>query len=491
MKKSFVVLILILSGCCSAVVAQIDTTIAGMKDANKASPVTQNDPKIDSLPHSLEKAFVIRNIIFDGNKKSREAILLRELPFKKGDSILIKDIPTLFNVGKTQLMNLSLFHTANLSVEQFDPPYIDIRISVKERWYIWPFPYLKPVDRNLNQWLFEKGASVSRIDYGVKLLYDNITGNNDKLRFYFITGYTKQLSLGYQRPYIDKNMKWGINFQVALGKNHEVMYNTIDDKQQFIKTDDYLKNFFNTKLELSYRKAFYTTHYFGVGYQSFRYGDSVFLLNPDYLKTSGPRLKFGEIYYRLKYQNLDYNPYPTRGYAGEVMVSKQGFNNSMNLWQLTAKGVGYWQLGKQSFYSIGASGTVKAPFKQPYMNQQLLGYGDMFLRGYEYYIIDGVAGGFVNATLATRLTNFSFSIPRTKWFSPIPIPLKIYSKVFGNAGYVYNPHPGPTNRLPNKFLLGGGIGFDILTGYDFTLKVEFSFNHLGENGIYLQKKDIF
>lgn len=490
-KNSVLLFILILSGCFSAIHAQIDTTIAGLKNANTASPVTPEKINVDTLPYSLDSGFIIREIEFEGAKKTRDTIMLRELPFKKGNRILIREIPDLFNAGKTQLMNMGLFHTAEVTILRFDPPFVDIKVSVKERHYLWPFPYFKPVDRNLNQWLFEKGASTGRIDYGVKLLWDNITGNNDKLRFYFITGYTKQLSFGYQRPYIDNGMKWGMNFLVNLGKNHEVLYDTKDDKQQFVKTNDYLRNFFNANLEFTYRKKFYTTHYFGAGYQSARFGDTVFLMNPQYLKGPQHFLKYGFVYYRVRYQNVDYNAYPTRGYAGEIYASKQGFNNDMNVWQLTAKGVGYWQLGKQSFYSIGASGTVKAPFNQPYYNRQLLGYGDTYLHGYEYYVMDGVAGGILNATLATRLTNFSFSIPQTKWFSPIPIPLKIYGKVFANAGYVYDPNPGPTNHLSNRFLIGGGIGFDIFTGYDFTLKVELSVNHLGEKGIYLQKKDIF
>lgn len=490
LKNSFLLLILILSGCYTTLWAQTDTLPTGNKEINKASPVTQNDPGIDSLPHSLEKKFIIRNIIFDGNRKTRDTILLRELPFKRGDAISLKNIPELFELAKTRILNLDLFQKGNVSVLLFDPPYIDIRVEVIEKWYLLPLPYFKPVDRNLNQWLFEKGASTARIDYGVKLLWDNVTGNNDKLRFYFITGYTRQLSFGYQRPYIDKRQKWGINVQVDVGKNHEVLYNTLHDKQQFIKDSGFLRNFFDSKLEFSYRKRIYTTHYFGLGMHSLRLGDTVFRLNPNVLKRNGEQLKYGEIYYRMRYQNVDYTPYPTQGHAAEIYLSKQGFNNDMNVWQLNVKSIGYWRLGRLSYYSIGASGTIKVPFKQPYYNQQLLGYGDMFLRGYEYYVIDGVAGGFVNASLATRLTNFSFSLPFKRVF-PEPVPLKIYSKIFGNAGYVYNPRPGPTNKMPNRLLFGGGIGFDIFTVNNFTLKVEFSYNHLGENGIYLQKKDIY
>lgn len=482
--------ILIVSGKNQQILAQVDTTVGSKQDVNVASPVSANSFNQDSLPVLLDSAFIIRSIDMEGNKITRDLIIQRELPFKVGDTIRISQIPTLFNVAKTQIMNTSLFHESNLSVSQFDAPFVDIKITFKERWYLFPFPYFKPVDRNLNQWLFEKGASISRLDYGVKLLYDNVTGNKDKLKFYFITGYTKQISLGYKRPYIDKGLKWGFNFDVAIGKNHEVVYNTLDDKQVFLKTDDYLRNFFKGNFELTYRKAFYTTHHFGIGYQALRFGDSVFVLNPHFFKNNRHAVKFGEIYYNLSYQNLDYNPYPTKGHAGELRVSKQGFNNHVNVWQITAKGVGYWHLGKRSFYSLGAAGTIKAPFKQPFYNSQLLGYGDMFMRGYEYYVIDGVAGGFFNATLLQQLTDFKIHIPRTKWFTPRLIPLKIYGKVFGNAGYVHNPQPYQ-NRLPNKMLLGGGIGLDIFTMYDFTLKLELSFNHLGQNDIYLQKKDIF
>jgi len=104
--------------------------------------------------------------------------------------------------------------------------------------------------------------------------------------------------------------------------------------------------------------------------------------------------------------------------------------------------------------------------------------------------VDGVAGGLTNETLSRQLTNFSFHIPGTKWLTGRLIPLKIYGKVFGNAGYVYNPRPGD-NILPNTLLSGGGIGLDIFTSYDFTLKLEFSVNKLGQNGLYLQKKSMF
>ena len=491
-KKYSLWLLIIICNCIAAR-AQVNNVPQYQLDYAAISADTPNRSS-DSLTSPITDSVVrVRNIYFEGNKITRDIILLRELPFKKGDSILVKNIPELFARALTQLRNTALFSVTDLSIAivKIEEPDIDIKIQVKERWYLWVLPHLKPTDRNLNQWLFEKGASTGRLDYGIKLMYDNVSGNRDKLRFYFITGYTKQLRLSYYRPFIDKDLKWGIKTDISVGKNHEINYATAQNKQLFLKEpDDYTRNFFESKVEFTYRPALYTTHSFGFGYTSQKVTDTILKLNPDYLFNNAKSVRYPQIYYRLSYENLDYIPYPTKGYAAELEVGKSGINNKMNLWFLNVKGLGSWHLTPTTFYSVSALGSIKAPFKQPFYNTKMLGYNDFFLRGYEYYVVDGVAGGVVNATLATRLTNFSLNLPILKKYTSRLIPLKIYGKVYGNAGYVYNPQPG-SNSLTNRMLLGGGFGFDILTDYDFTLKIDFSFNQLGENGLYLQKKTLF
>lgn len=440
----------------------------------------------------LNRPFTIRNIVLTGNKRTRSVIILRELTFREGDSIHIAEFPSKFSEAQNRLMNTTLFHEVKIAVSKFDGYDVDVQVWVDERWYILPMPHLKPIDRNFSQWLFKEKASLKRVDYGIKLMMDNFTGNNDKLRFYFITGYTKQLMLSYHRPFIDKSMKWGMNFDLSIGKTHELNYNITDNKQDFLELKDksFARNFFKGKIEATYRPAFYTTHAFGMGYNYFRVNDSVIKLNPNFFAVPGNKIAYPELYYKLIYRNLDYNPYPTKGQALEFVFSRQGFGKDVNVTQLIAKGIKYWPINEKTFYSVGAAGTIKAPFKQPYYSSQLLGYGDTYMRGYEYYVIDGVAGGLVNATFAHRLANFKIHIPGTKWFTPRLIPLKIYGKTFGNAGYAYQKEPY-AQTLNNKLLFGGGIGIDIVTMYDFNLKIEWSFNQLGENGIYLQKKSTF
>ena len=162
----------------------------------------------------------------------------------------------------------------------------------------------------------------------------------------------------------------------------------------------------------------------------------------------------------------------------------------MNVWELSAKGSGNWHLTPRLFLNLNLYGGIRLPFQQPYVNQRFFGYGDVFMQGYEYFVVDGVAGGYLKTTLTRELLNFNIRVPKKKGKDPEYIPVRIFGKVFGNAGYVHNPKPG-NNFLSNTMLYSGGVGIDILTFYDVTFKLEYTFNQLGQNGLFLHRKTIF
>jgi outer membrane protein assembly factor BamA len=379
-----------------------------------------------------------------------------------------------------------------VAAKNFEGNKVNVLVTVKERWYLFPVPYLKPVDRNLNQWIVEQKASLSRVNYGIKVLYNNATGRNDKFRMLIASGYTRQLSFNYDRLYIDKRLKWGMKIGFGAGKNREANYNTIRDKQVFIKNENsYVRSFSNVFAELTYRRAIKTRHSFGIGYYTENVQDTIVALNPGYFKSGRNSTSFPSISYSMNYFDLDYIPYPTKGYAAQVSFSKSGINNSINIWQLHARGSGSWPVAPKMFFNLNVYGGIKLPFKQPYFNQRFLGYGDTFMQGYEYFVIDGVAGGYIKTTLTRELVNFNIRIPPLKKGKPAEhIPVRIFGKVYGNTGYVYAPEPGE-NLLSNKMLYSGGFGIDILTFYDVTFKLEWTFNQLGQNGIFIHRKSIF
>lgn len=449
-------------------------------------------PQQDSAMLEPGNDVIIGKIIITGNKKTKAGIILRELPFKEGYKFSLKTLLEKFEDARRQLMNTTLFHSVVVAINGFDRNTVDVIIDVKERWYIFPFPYFKPIDRNLNQWLVEQKASLDRVNYGVKLLYGNFTGRNDKLRVYLVGGYTKQISFSYDRLYIDKKMKWGMKMGINVGKNREVNYNTINDKQVFFKNSDtYIRKFNSSFFELTYRRAIKTRHSFGIGYGVEQVDDTVVALNPSYFKAGRKSIRFPEVYYNMTYYNLDYIPYPTKGYAADIFIGKKGFSRTNNVWELSVKGLGSWHLFHKTFFNLNAYGDIKLPFNQPYFNQRLLGYNDIFMQGYEYNVMDGVAGGYLKATIIRELFDFKIRIPPIKRGKEAEyIPFRIFGKMYGNTGYVHNPQPGE-NSLSNKMLYSGGFGIDIFTFYDVTFKLEWSFNQLGQNGLFLHRKTIF
>ena len=476
-KRKYYSLFFILMIACHFLMAQ--STITG-------------EIKDTTIVPSANSPVIVGKIEITGNKKTKESIILREIPFKSGQTYSLKELVEKFEIARRQLMNTTLFNSVIVAAKNIEGNKIDVSVEVKERWYLFPVPVFKPIDRNLNQWLVEQNASLDRVNYGIKLYYNNVSGKNDKLKLGLINGYTKQLSLSYDRLYIDARLKWGFKFSFAAGKNREINYNTINDKQVFLKDENnYVRNFTNANAELTYRKAIKTRHSFGISYAAEGIKDTIVSLNPSYFKSGRNSISFPGIYYNMTYYDLDYIPYPTKGYAAQVSISKNGFNNIIDLWQLHVKGSGTWPLSAKTFLNLNVYGGIKLPFKQPYFNQRFLGYGDVFMQGFEYFVIDGVAGGYLKTTVTRELLNFAIKTPAGKKGREAQrIPFRIFGKVFGNSGYVHAQQPGQ-NSLSNKMLYSGGFGIDILTFYDVTFKLEYSFNSLGQNGLFLHRKTIF
>src|SRR5690606_14845999 len=141
--------------------------------------------------------FLVGEIIIEGNTRTRPNILHRELPFRSGDSVTLTELVSSFEIARQQLMNTRLFNEVVVALRSFRGRIVDVNISVKERWYLFPLPYVKFVDRNLTEWANQK-FSTDRLNYGFKLTHYNFTGRNDKFKLWLITGYTKSAQFSYE-----------------------------------------------------------------------------------------------------------------------------------------------------------------------------------------------------------------------------------------------------------------------------------------------------
>ncbi len=450
-------------------------------------------PALTSLNDSIrpepvpDRPFKLGKIYIEGNKRTKPYIIARELPFKEGDSISLPELVDGFEIAHQQLMNTRLFNEAVVALKAFRGHTVDVSIQVKERWYIFPLPYLKPIDRNLSQWA-QQGYGTDRLNYGFKFTHYNFTGRNDKLRLWLITGYTKQFQFQYEQPYADKSLKHGYKVGFTYASSKEVNYNTLQNKQSFTDSIAAFKRW-NLNLEYLYRPALRTFHSVRLSYNNLEVDSQVLILNPKFFRDGNTRLAYPELSYTISHFHVDYIPYPLTGWMGEASITKRGISKETNMWQLGAKYIQSWQIGKKSYYHLQANGIFRYPFDQPFYNSQLFGYGDLYLRGLENYVIDGVAALLVRQTMRRKL--LKFSIPTfLQSRSHDEIPITIYAKTYADMGYGMN-RVFTDNSLSNRMLYTAGFGLDLVTFYDFILRFEYSFNQLGQKGLFLHFKNEF
>lgn len=435
---------------------------------------------------SYSTPFIMGEIYVEGNKRTKPYIIQRELPFKAGDSILLTDLVKAFEVARQQLFNTGLFNEVVVSLKAFRGYYVDVNITIKERWYIFPLPYLKPVDRNIAEWA-KQGFGLDRVNYGFKFTHYNFSGRNDKLRLWLITGYTKQVQFQYEQPFADKSLKHGYRLGFMYSSNKEVNFNTTNNEQVFVDTFARGIKQWSANIDYIYRPGLRTFNNVRFQITSMQVDSAIVGLNPKYFPQGRTSVIFPELSYTLNYYKVDYIHFPLTGWMGEVGFLKRGFSKQMNLWQLSGRLTKSWELSKKNYLMWQAYGVVRVPFDQPFVNHRLFGYGELYLRGLEKYVIDGVAGFMSRQSYRREL--FRFNVPTfLKSKSHDHIPFRIYARTFADMGYAYNKS-FPANSLVNRMLYTWGMGVDVVTFYDLILRFDYSFNQLGQNGLFLHIKN--
>lgn len=468
--------------CCAVLLGQAKAQAV----VEKAAIIYSTNPKQATVQTTAD-SFAVQKILVAGNRRTRRSTILRELDFRTGDAFSLQVMAEKLERARQQLMNTNLFRTVTVDLRALSDSQTAVHVQVDERWYFHPQLSVRIANGSFSQWN-ERGRPLSHLNYGVKLTQYNFSGRGDKASIHFGDGYTKKAGLQYQNFFFDKAMKWAGSINVQHGKNREINYQTQNNKLLAVKNPDgFLYEFTQGNFDVVYRPAINTRHSFSVGYSHNRVSDTVYRLNENFAPAEN-EYNYIHLTYGLSFTDFDFNPYPTKGRQGYVSLQKIGIGNPVNVWQLSAGGTNYWPIGGKGFFSVKVAGLIKLPFKQPYITQQFMGHGDAYLQGYENYFIDGVAGGYSKQTVGVNLLSTKLPLPKTKLFKSLhSVPLKIYAKAYTNEGYVHNPSPGYTNRLANRMLYSTGFGLDLLVFNDLLFKFEWSFNQLGQNGLFLHQ----
>jgi hypothetical protein len=124
--------------------------------------------------------FTITEITVEGNRKTLEKVILRELSFEEGEQYSLSVLIQKFKQSKEQLLNTTLFQNVVVSLKNLQGYDASIKVSVKERWYIFPIPFISVVDNSFQHWVKNENMDLNRIKYGIKIKHRNFTGRNDK-----------------------------------------------------------------------------------------------------------------------------------------------------------------------------------------------------------------------------------------------------------------------------------------------------------------------
>jgi hypothetical protein len=118
--------------------------------------------------------------------------------------------------------------------------------------------------------------------------------------------------------------------------------------------------------------------------------------------------------------------------------------------------------------------------------QRALGYQNDYVRGYEYYVIDGQNFGLLKTNLKYNLVKpGAVKIKRIKNNSLNRVQYGFYLNAFADAAYVQDNQFNELNKLNNTFINGYGIGLDFVGQNDLVIRFELTRNGLNQNGFYL------
>ena len=430
----------------------------------------------------------IAKIKVTGNKHTKRYIILREMQFTEGDSIAVTTLQKELTQAKTQVYNTNLFIEVLVDTTHLLFNQIQITVKVKERWYIFPKPQFKLVDRSFNEWYKTFNADFNRVVYGLDFKHNNFSGRRDRLSFTLLNGYARNVSFGYSSPYSNPKLTQGFALAAGYTQNKEVGYKTSPNNLILrYTTKGFVRDNFSFGGAYSWRLGFFKRTGVAFNFDYVKVADSVITskYNPNYFNKNTSTITYPTFSYGANYVNTDRNAYPLKGLAYSYQITKRGlgFSGGVNSTILNGSVAKFIAHKRKLYSTIIAAAIIKAPFKQAYINQRAIGFGKLNLRGLEVYIVDGVAAVTTNYTLSKKI--LSFKIPMPFNIKALPnIPITIFAKAYTDFGYSYLPNNFKT-RLNNTFLHTTGIGIDLLSFYDIVIKVEYSYNQLGQKGLFL------
>ena len=440
-----------------------------------------------SYAQQQDDCFVVSKINVKGNKVTKMSTLDRELLFHEGDTVCSNDV---IKQSRENLLNTSLFNFVDFDWSEETDGKKSLTISVVERWYLWPIPYLAYSDRNLRSWY--EAENLARLSYGFDLVYDNLWGRKHELDLTIIAGYNQNYGITYDIPYVTHKQRLGVKTSTGYTRDREVAYITKDDKISYFKgEDEYAHESFYAYVMPYYRFGYRDRLYLQFRYDNRLFNDSLPSLNKDFANPEGTRFQYFTLSAIFKNDYRDDHNYPLDGHYLELELTKIGlgvFDYSPDLFYGKITADWYTPISGRWYWASNITTKISDSKSAPYFLSQGFGYKNDYVRTYDLYVIDAL-----NYAICKNNLKFEILKPVTKHLPFInndrfgKIHLAFYANLFFDFAYTWDVviPDGFTTRIANQWIYGTGIGIDFVTYYDKVLRLEWGVNGLGESGFFV------
>lgn len=418
------------------------------------------------------KQVLVSAIEFEGNSRTKRAILLRECAFAVGELVESNHVDSLVERSRQNIWNLNIFNQVTATTTPLGDGF-KVTFCVIERWYWLPKFTFENAEVNFNTWWLNK--DFNRLTYGLKITNNNFLGALHQLQFSAQLGFARGAGISYGIPYLNTKKTIGIKAAYNYFSSTQAIAAIQNGERIFLQESQELFQKHVAELEINYRKNLYHKH--AIAAKVHNYSIDSTLLAYDFLPQSN--MLFLELNYHYFFSNRDNISYPLRGIRIEAIPSVlQSFNSQNTVAQIFAVFHHHLPIQKKwNFaYAIHANATTShnnLPF--PFLNS--LGMND-YVRGYEYFAYRTPNYVLTKTNFKRELLNiqkFNWPFIRQNRFKTSF--LQIYGNAFVDAAYQSSNY--------QRTLLGYGLGIDFVTYYDTVFRVEFSRTITKQNGIYL------
>ena len=444
---------------------------------------------------------VVQDIQIWGAERTRAWVILRELTLAEGDTLAAADLPGRLARSEQNLYNLGLFNDVKLEVNQTGT-LLWILVVLRERWYLFGAPTLDLEERNAYDLLGALQArDLRRLVYGLSLDWRNLTGRNETLSFFGQLGFSQRLRLDWQQPAAWRRHNLDLYLGLAISREGEIIAGVDQGAVQWRSLEDEpMRRRYRGYVGLGKRLDPYRQAYAEVGYRHERYADSLLRLalrgeSLGFVPDGGAVVAYPSLAAGYVADHRDLRSFPLRGHKLHLFAraALPGGSGGVTFVQGGGSWAHHLPLGGRWYAAYGVQQITTLGRQVPWFARTFVGISESpfrgvstELRGYEPYALAAtwlsLAKAEVKYALLHRRILHLDWIPYRR-FQDLPVGL--YLSAFGEMAYARDDsYAAQDPFLLDQLLRGYGVGLNLIGFYDMLLRIEYSRNHLGGQGVY-------